>query len=73
MSGILSIPATIWKFQIVRFWSILKGNNSVILDSSCKKENAVSDLKFTGIANGAILDHIVDVNKSIISPWRFVV
>lgn len=73
MSEIAVFLATIWNFQIVRFWNMVKGNYLVIPDSSRKKENAESSHKFTGITNGGILDHIADISKSIIFPWRFIV
>jgi len=70
MSGILSISATIWKFQIVRFGDIFKGNNSVIPDSSQEMKNAGNPRISARSVNGAILDHIVDANKMVVLERR---
>ncbi|MFA6331424.1 MAG: hypothetical protein WCX22_00590 [Methanoregula sp.] len=65
MSGIPLVPATIWKFQIVRFGEHVRGNYLVIPDSSSTIENTGKDFNSAGIANGAILDRIVDASKTI--------
>lgn len=65
MSGILSMPATIWKFQIVRFWDMVTGNYLEIPNSSFDVKNAEDLCIYTGISNGAFLDRFVGVNKTI--------
>lgn len=65
MSGIRSVPATIWKFQIVRFWEPVRGNYLEIPDSSSTIGYIGNDGNSTGIANGINLDHIVDANKMV--------
>ena len=70
MSRIQVVPATIWKFQIVRFWNLVKGNYLVIPDSSSVLENTGKECCSAGIANGAILDRIVDASKTIAQGMR---
>jgi len=70
MSGILSMPATIWKFQIVRVWDMVTGNYLEIPDSSFEIKNAENRSISVGISNGAILDQFVAVNKTIIWDVR---
>jgi len=70
MSRSLLVLATIWKFQIVRFWDRIAGNNLVMPESLWKAEITGNGCKSAGIANGAILDHIADVNKMIVQDTR---
>jgi hypothetical protein len=70
MSGILSMLATIWKFQIVRFWDMITGNYLEIPDSSFEIKNAENRSIYAGISNGAILDRFVDANKLIVLGVR---
>jgi hypothetical protein len=65
MSEILSMLATIWKYQIVRFLEIVRGNYLVVKDNSLTIENTGKDINSAGIANGLNLDHIVDANKMV--------
>ena len=65
-----SVPATIWNYQIVRFWDRIAGNNLVMPDSSRKAEITGNGCKSAGITNGAISDHIADVNKMVVEDMR---
>lgn len=66
MSESLSMPATIWKFQIVQMSLTTTDNNSVIPDSSCVVKNTGNAINNARIANRGILDHIVDANKMVV-------
>jgi hypothetical protein len=65
MSRSLLVLATIWNYQIVRFWDRIVGNNLVIPERSRKAEITVNGCKSAGIANGAISDHIAEVSKMV--------
>jgi len=70
MSRSLLVLATIWYYQIVRFWDHIAGNNLVMPESSRKAEIAGNECKSAGIANRAISDHIADVSKMVVVDMR---
>ncbi|MFA6363243.1 hypothetical protein [Methanoregula sp.] len=65
MTGIVPMPATIWKFQIVRFFGTQDGNDLETPTRPNNTENAKNTRMSAGIANQAILDRFVDASKTI--------